>query len=150
MTVIDIDTETTGQDADEKRVIGLVEDLLREFPPRSTDPKVFLGAQYDKGLGWVHFPEGFGGLGLSPRLQRTINERINAAGGPNPYYRNPIGYGTCGPTVVEWGSDEQKKHFLRPLISGEASGANSSRSPVRVPTSPVFPRAVSVTATSGS
>jgi alkylation response protein AidB-like acyl-CoA dehydrogenase len=119
MTVTDIETETTGQHADEKRVIGLVEDLLREFPPKSTDPKVFLGAQYDKGLGWVHFPEGFGGLGLSPRLQRTINERINAAGGPNPYYRNPIGYGMCGPTVVEWGSDEQKKHYLRPLFSGE-------------------------------
>jgi alkylation response protein AidB-like acyl-CoA dehydrogenase len=34
-------------------------------------------------------------------------------------YRNPIGHGMCGPTVVEWGSDEQKKRYLRPLFTGE-------------------------------
>ena len=48
-----------------------------------------------------------------------INERIFEAGGPNPYYRNPIGYGMCGPTVEVWGSDEQKKRYLRPLFTGE-------------------------------
>ena len=41
----------------------------RSFPPASTEPRVFLGAQYDRGLAWVHFPEGFGGLGLNPKLQ---------------------------------------------------------------------------------
>ena len=30
-----------------------------------------------------------------------------------------IGHGMCGPTVVEWGSDEQKKRYLRPLFTGE-------------------------------
>ena len=109
----------TVVNADEQRVIDLVEELLREFPPKSTDATAFLGAQFDKGLAWVHFPEGHGGLGISPKHQKTINERIFAAGGPNPYYRNPIGYGMCGPTVVEWGSEEQKKRYLRPLFTGE-------------------------------
>jgi alkylation response protein AidB-like acyl-CoA dehydrogenase len=67
----------------------------------------------------VHFPEGHGGLGLSPKLQTVINQRILGAGGPNPYYRNPIGYGMCGPTVVEWGSEEQKRRYLRPMFTGE-------------------------------
>jgi alkylation response protein AidB-like acyl-CoA dehydrogenase len=67
----------------------------------------------------VHFPEGSGGLGVNPKHQKIINERIFAAGGPNPYYRNPIGYGMCGPTVVVWGSDEQKERYLRPLFTGE-------------------------------
>ena len=79
----------------------------------------FLGAQFDRGLAWVHFPEGLGGLGLSPRLQTRINERVFAAGGPSAYYRNPIGYGMCGPTVVEWGSQAQKQRYLRPLFTGE-------------------------------
>jgi alkylation response protein AidB-like acyl-CoA dehydrogenase len=105
--------------SDEQRVSGLVDDLLREFPPASTPAAEFLGAQYDKGLAWVHFPEGSGGLGLNPKLQKTINEAIFVAGGPNPYYRNPIGYGMCGPTVVEWGSDTQKARYLRPLFTGE-------------------------------
>ena len=104
---------------DEQRVSDLVEDLLREHPPRSTSATEFLGAQYDRGLAWIHFPNGYGGLGLSPKLQNAVNERIFAAGGPNPYYRNPIGYGMCGPTVIEWGSEEQKRRYLRPLFTGE-------------------------------
>jgi len=104
--------------SDEQRVIDLVADLLASFPPRQTEPKVFLGEQFDRGLAWVHFPGGHGGLELSPKLQKTINERIFGAGGPNPYARNPIGYGMCGPTVVVWGSEEQKKRYLRPLFTG--------------------------------
>ena len=104
---------------DEERVEALVDELLAEFPPKHSDPVAFLGAQFDRGLAWVHFPEGNGGLGLNPKLQRTINERVFAEGAPNPAYRNPIGYGMCGPTVVGWGSDAQKERYLRPLFTGE-------------------------------
>ncbi|MFM8267040.1 MAG: acyl-CoA dehydrogenase family protein [Ilumatobacteraceae bacterium] len=105
--------------SDERQVLEIVDRLLGEHPPTKVDAATFLGAQFDLGLAWVHFPEGHGGLGLNPRLQRTINERIFAAGGPNPVYRNPIGHGMCGPTVVMWGSDEQKRRYLRPLFTGE-------------------------------
>jgi alkylation response protein AidB-like acyl-CoA dehydrogenase len=105
--------------SDEQRVAELVTELLESHPPATTSPVEFLGAQFDSGLAWVHFAEGCGGLGLNPRLQRAINERIFAAGGPNPMYRNPIGYGMCGPTVVMWGSDQQKQRYLRPLFTGE-------------------------------
>ncbi len=104
---------------DEQRVSDLADDLLEKFPPKETDAKVFLGEQFDRGLAWVHFPEGHGGLGVSPKLQKTVNERIFAAGGPNAAYRNPIGYGMCGPTVAVWGTDEQKDRYLRPLFTGE-------------------------------
>ena len=112
-------TATVTTSADEKRVDDLVDQLLAEFPPKSTDPTTFLGAQFDRGLAWVHFDEGNGGLGLNPKLQRTINERLSAAGAPNPVARNPIGHGMCGPTVAVWGSAEQKKRYLRPLFTGE-------------------------------
>ena len=105
--------------SEERRVVDLVEDLLTSFPPDKTESQVFLGEQYDRGLAWVHFPEGYGGLDASPKLQKLIQERIYAAGGPNPYYRNPIGYGMCGPTVVVWGSEEQKQRYLRPLFTGD-------------------------------
>src|SRR5262245_35356867 len=109
----------TESRTDEQRVGDLIDELLREHPPAETKATEFLGAQFDLGLAWVHFPEGHGGLGLSPKLQTVINERLLPAGGPNPYYRNPIGYGMCGPTVVEWGSEEQKRRYLRPLFTGE-------------------------------
>jgi alkylation response protein AidB-like acyl-CoA dehydrogenase len=105
--------------SEEELVSGLVDQLLADHPPASTDAVTFLGAQFDLGLAWVHFPKGHGGLGLSPRHQKVIGERISKAGGPSSYARNPIGYGMCGPTVVEWGSEEQKKRYLRPLFTGE-------------------------------
>jgi alkylation response protein AidB-like acyl-CoA dehydrogenase len=105
--------------ADEQIVSELVDQLLAEFPPKSVSPIEFLGAQFDKGLAWVHFPVGHGGLGLNPKLQKLINERVYAEGAPNPMYRNPIGHGMCGPTVVVWGSEEQKQRYLRPLFTGE-------------------------------
>lgn len=112
-------TVTESATTDEARVAGLVDQLLAEHPPASTPAQEFLGAQFDLGLAWVHFPEGHGGLGLNSRLQRVINERIFAEGGPNPVGRNPIGHGMCGPTVAVWGSDEQKQRYLRPLFTGE-------------------------------
>ena len=104
---------------DETAVLALAQELLKEFPPASTPAAEFLGAQFDKGLAWVHFPIGHGGLGISPKFQKTVNECLYAAGAPNPMFRNPIGHGMCGPTVVEWGSEEQKKRYLRPLFTGE-------------------------------
>jgi alkylation response protein AidB-like acyl-CoA dehydrogenase len=116
MTVTDASAPTT---TDEAQVHALVDELLAEFPPADTDARTFLGAQFDKGLAWVHFPHGCGGLGLNPKLQRTINERVFAAGAPNPVARNPIGHGMCGPTVAVWGSDAQRQRYLRPLFTGE-------------------------------
>src|SRR3954452_19909007 len=104
---------------DEQRVLELCDDLLAKLDPKATPPAEFLGAQYDLGLAWVHFAEGFGGLGLSPKLQNTINAKLFGAGAPIPYGRNPIGHGMCAPTLVTHGSDEQKERYLRPLFTGE-------------------------------
>ena len=113
-------TATEIQTRDDEGIVDdLASQLLAECDPKTHDSTTFLGAQFDKGLAWVHFPVGNGGLGLNPKLQKTVNERLSAAGAPNAYYRNPIGYGMCGPTVVAWGSEEQKQRYLRPLFTGE-------------------------------
>ena len=103
---------------DEARVLDLVEHLIDSHPPASTPAQEFLGAQYDLGLAWVHFDEGCGGLGLNPKLQRIVSDRVRDAGGPSCMARNPIGYGMCGPTVHVWGSPAQKER-LRPLFTCE-------------------------------
>ncbi len=102
-----------------QRVEGLVDELLAAHDPKQTPAAEFLGAQYDRGLAWVHFPEGCGGLGASPKLQNTINARLTGAGAPLSYARNPIGYGMCAPTLVVHASAEQKQRYLRPLFTGE-------------------------------
>ncbi len=111
-------TEIKTQDA-EQYVDDLATQLLEQCDPKANDSITFLGAQFDAGLAWVHFPVGHGGLGLNPKLQKVVNERLFPAGAPNAYYKNPIGHGMCGPTVVAWGSEQQKQRYLRPLFTGE-------------------------------
>ncbi|MFM8954510.1 MAG: acyl-CoA dehydrogenase family protein [Actinomycetota bacterium] len=103
----------------EGEVGELVADLLRRFPPAKTKPVDFLGAQFDAGLAWVHFPVGRGGLGASPKFQKVVNEAVAAADGPSSYARNPIGYGMCAPTIAQWGTGDQISKYLRPLFTGE-------------------------------
>jgi len=105
--------------SDEQLVRDRVDDLFRDNDPKTTEARTFLGAQFDLGLAWVHFPAGYGGLGVSPKLQRLVNERVQAAGGPTSYYRNPIGHGMGAPTVVTHGTEAQKQRYLRPLFTGE-------------------------------
>jgi alkylation response protein AidB-like acyl-CoA dehydrogenase len=112
-------TSDAAPTTDEERVGRLVDQLLAAHDPASTPAVDFLGAQFDLGLAWVSFPEGSGGLGMSPRLQRTVNERLLAVGAPLAMVRNPIGYGMGAPTVLTHGSDEQSRRLLRPLFTGE-------------------------------
>ena len=109
---------STDLDPDEARVNALVAQLLEDCPPSTTPEREFLGRQYDLGLAWVQFPEGCGGLGLSPKLQRNVIAAVAAAGGPMGGAKNPIGYGMCGPAVVVHGTDEQRL-LLRPLFTNE-------------------------------
>jgi alkylation response protein AidB-like acyl-CoA dehydrogenase len=104
---------------EEQQVITACDELLSTYDPKSTPPATFLGAQYDLGLAWVHFPVGAGGLGASPKLQNVVSARLGPAGAPVSYARNPIGYGMCAPTMVVHGSEEQKQRYLRPLFTGE-------------------------------
>jgi alkylation response protein AidB-like acyl-CoA dehydrogenase len=109
---------TTDVTTDADLVQHRIDELLNLHDPKG-DPVEFLGAQFDLGLAWVNFPEGRGGLGLSPRFQKQIDEAIASAGGPNAWARNPIGHGMGAPTVLSHGSDAQRDRYLRPLFTGE-------------------------------
>jgi alkylation response protein AidB-like acyl-CoA dehydrogenase len=104
---------------DEELVSHRLDELLATFPPTSVGEQEFLGAQFDAGLAFVHFPEGHGGLGLPRRLQAMVVDRLKQAGAPFGMMRNPIGYGMVAPTIVSVGSDAQRQRYLRPLFTCE-------------------------------
>jgi alkylation response protein AidB-like acyl-CoA dehydrogenase len=94
--------------------------LLEEVDPATVDRITFRGAQFDRGLAWVHFPEGFGGLGLAPRAQAIVLEELRR--GSKVYDDlavNPIGIGMGAPVVLAHGTPEMHHRFLRPLFTGE-------------------------------
>jgi alkylation response protein AidB-like acyl-CoA dehydrogenase len=97
----------------------LVDELLADMPPATTPAKEFLGEQFDRGLAWLHYPKGCGGLGLTPKDQQVAQSRLAAAGAPNSGAKNPIGYGMCAPTIVAHGTVEQQQRYLRPLFTTE-------------------------------
>ena len=107
------------QVVDEQVVDELVDALVAEHPPASTPPDVFLGAQFDQGLAWVHYPKGRGGLGLAPSLHQRVLSLVRAAGGPSAALRNTLGYGMVAPTLLTHGTEAQLDRYLRPLFTGE-------------------------------
>ena len=96
------------------------QDLLAAHPPAGTERLDFLRARFDAGLAWVHFPEGLGGLGLPRSLQAVVDAGLEAAGAPdNDPRRIGIGLGMAAPTILRYGTEAQKRRFLKPLWTGE-------------------------------
>ena len=103
----------------EDLVDDLVDQLLDRHDPATTPPGRRWGAQYDLGLAWVHFPAGQGGVGVPAPLQEVVNRRLAARSAPSNALLNFVGLGLVAPAVVAWGTDAQKRRFLRPLFTCE-------------------------------
>ncbi|MCO8127821.1 acyl-CoA dehydrogenase family protein [Acidimicrobiia bacterium EGI L10123] len=104
---------------DEARVTEAVEQLLAEHDPKQVDKVTFRGAVYDAGLAWIHFPEGWGGMGLAPTHQRIVEKALREAGGPSMDQTQFFGLALAGPTVVSHGSEDLKSRTLRRMYTGE-------------------------------
>lgn len=103
----------------EGEVKARIDQLLSEHDPKKETPAEIWGAQFDLGLAWVQFPEGLGGLGVSPSLQGMVDQRLREAGVPGNGARNPIGVGMAAPTLIAYGSQDQKRRYLRPMFTCE-------------------------------
>jgi alkylation response protein AidB-like acyl-CoA dehydrogenase len=103
----------------ESNVVERVNRLLAEHPPTASTRAEFLGAQFDAGLAWVHFPVGHGGLGLPVQMQAVVRRLLEEAGAPNGQWMNMTGYGQGAATIVANGDEEQKRRYLRPLFTCE-------------------------------
>jgi alkylation response protein AidB-like acyl-CoA dehydrogenase len=112
--------EVMSTTTDEDRVAELARGVVAEHDPTTVPVREYLGACFDAGLSWVHFPEGQGGLGVSRGLQAVADRILQGAGGPVPLGLNPMGYGMAAPTVREHAqTDEVKQQLLRPLATTE-------------------------------
>ena len=112
-------SDTIAADKAEALVTEKLEELLDGYDP-SMDPQEFWGKQYDLGLAWVQYPEGFGGLGVSPKYQGLVQRRITAAGAPTWNREiNLLGIGMGAGVISAHGTDDQKRLWLRPMFTTE-------------------------------
>ena len=111
-------TDDNSTDSESQRVEKALTALLASHDPKHVPHAEFRGLQFDAGLAWVHFPTGFGGLGVRPDLQRMVEQRLRAAGAKGA---DPASFflALAGPTIVTHGTDEQRARFLRPMFTGE-------------------------------
>ena len=77
---------------------------------------------------WVapHWPEEYGGAGLSTMEQFIFNEEMARAGAPSV---GGQGLSLLGPTLLVHGTDEQKKEFLEPTLKGDMLWAQGFSEP---------------------
>jgi alkylation response protein AidB-like acyl-CoA dehydrogenase len=71
------------------------------------------------GLLGVSWPKAYGGAGLSKLEQVVLVEELARAGVPAMGYNDTFGIKMLGNTLLRWGTEDQKRHFLPRILSGE-------------------------------
>jgi len=69
------------------------------------------------GFAGICYPREYGGLGLTPAHQRAFNEEV--AGYEMPVLLNTPTFTICCPTILDMGSEEQKREHLAAAIRGD-------------------------------
>ena len=67
----------------------------------------------------VQWPEEYGGAGLTKLEQVVLVEELARAGVPAMGHNDVMGLKMLGNTILRWGTEEQKRHFLPRILSGE-------------------------------
>ncbi|MFF3377112.1 acyl-CoA dehydrogenase family protein [Streptomyces sp. NPDC002680] len=93
---------------------------------RLTWQKKWLATLYDAGFAGPSWPREYGGMGLSFAHQVIYQEEYARARVPGPL---GTGLGIAAPTLITYGSPEQKERFLRPMLRGDSVWAQGYSEP---------------------
>ena len=106
---------------DEPEIRARVRKLLEEVHPEHVDAVTFRRAQYDHGLAWLHFPEGYGGFGLSPKMNYVVRDEIlkHSKVFHDAPFSTVIAIGMGAPVVLTYADDEMKRRLLPKIFTGE-------------------------------
>ncbi|MFM9148898.1 MAG: acyl-CoA dehydrogenase family protein, partial [Solirubrobacterales bacterium] len=79
--------------------------------------KEWQNSLFEGGWAAVHWPREYGGRDASLMQSAIFFEEMGRANAPLP--ANGLGLILAGPTIIAWGSDQQKDRFLLPILSAE-------------------------------
>src|SRR5271165_2353601 len=85
--------------------------------PGGADAHSWTRAMGDKGWGVPTWPQAYGGGGLSPAEARVLQQEMNRIGAWNPV--GGMGTMMFGPTLLEYGNEEQKQKHIRAIAKQE-------------------------------
>jgi alkylation response protein AidB-like acyl-CoA dehydrogenase len=97
---------------------GRANPMMREERVAPTaDQEVWRIAMGEKGWGVPTWPKAYGGGGLSAGEARVLQQELNKAGAYNPI--GGMGTMMFGPTLLEYGTEEQKLEHIPRIAKGE-------------------------------
>ena len=67
----------------------------------------------------LNWPKEYSGAGLTPLESVVLAEEFARAGVPTGGPNDGFGIGMLGNTMLRWGTEEQKRHYLPKVLSGE-------------------------------
>lgn len=88
--------------------------------------KAWLAVQFDHGFSGPSWPTEFGGMGLGFADQITYAEEFGRAHVPGPL---ATGVGIAGPTLIKYGTPEQRERWLAPMLRGDVIWAQGFSEP---------------------
>ena len=88
-----------------------------EEGPETDDARLWKSRMGEKGWGVPTWPTQYGGGGLSPAQARVLAEEMKTIGAQNPI--GGMGVMMFGPTLLEYGTEEQKARHLPPIARGD-------------------------------
>ena len=84
---------------------------------RLKNARIWQRTMYDSGWVGIAWPKEYGGRGAGLLEQVIFDEEYTNAHAPVlPGYS---GIALCGPTLMHWGTDEQKERFLKRILNGD-------------------------------
>ena len=98
----------------------------RDSVERMAWQKAWLAKLYDAGFAGPSWPREFGGMDLPFGRQIIYQEEYARARVPGPL---GTGLGIAGPTIIMYGTEEQKREFLPALLRGDAVWAQGYSEP---------------------
>ncbi|MBV9421889.1 MAG: acyl-CoA dehydrogenase family protein [Solirubrobacterales bacterium] len=118
--------DTPEQAAYREKVRAWLEANKLQAPPRSgsSEDGAYIASRRawqrrlaEAGLAGVTWPREYGGQGLGPIEQVTVNQEISRADVPG--ILDVIGIGMLGPCLIAHGTEEQKSRYLGPMLHGD-------------------------------
>ena len=108
--------------ADEVRVFLSRESFRSADLPHALDDRMAVlrrwqAACYEAGYVGRAWPSEFGGGGRPPVEQIIVDQELAAAGAPE--FVNIVGLDVLGPSLLRFGSDEQRRRYIPPILSAE-------------------------------
>jgi alkylation response protein AidB-like acyl-CoA dehydrogenase len=94
-----------------------VTEIIPGAESQSDDARLWKQRMADKGWGTPTWPKTYGGGGLSQAQAQVLFEEMAAIGASNPMAG--MGLSMFGPTLLEYGTDDQKQRHIPPIVRGE-------------------------------